>query len=968
MPKRIPLESKFNYLIGIDPAFEAWRALGTEWLTLQPESLISKTTSLNAFFVKYLHKMQIDKKPESIFSPEVHLPDLWSSLGLDGIGKQYARENQSNISDFLGWVLDTRINRNGVAGLKNPFPRVNVKRSGKVADITFAHAIRADDSLRDWHQLAVEWMSIQHSDVSNKRAAIDRFLVSYISGLNLERNPLLFLTKTTQKPGFEKVLIREKMRGESGAISASDEREASHVAAFVDWVLTEKLSFEDEHGNRIVPPQLHNPIQRGLRKGGAAPTESVKSPLSIRYIKELRTMLAEGPTFRDWNFAQTAFESFSHQGDWFIVDPQSIETCDPDCVWRERATTVRERSVLNLPQQVTEMWSPARAVALYIKLELPLRTFQVRMLDSGEADTWRYQEAESRGFKVSKSPLAKGTSKCPHQQGVFLKTPNQDGAVLYVNTNKTADIHKPENAKGYVIPWAHKEVLYWLERLRNWQERYNPIQEPTPWASLDHRHFGRTPPNPEFLAARGSACFLFRDASAEGEDRKKPLLNFAVDRLWYALLSCFETRCASRVETLEDGTPIRFIDPESRHVTYFPLHSLRVSLISYLILDLQLPLPVVSKLIAGHARIVMTLYYTKFGQAYMREILARAEGRVFEADQENHLRFLKDATFEAASTRLASISADGLKAALTNKSRAMFVVEDKGICPVGGGMCDIGGDVLGNQRTSSPIYSPVPGYPQERNCVRCRFFLTGPAFLPGMVAHFNALSYEAHETSERHNDFHEEVTLIENLRADCQEAGQLFTESRELERLAQRYGAEAESLGKLINDMQACNHLIGRSIQILEAEKRDGMALVAAGELQDVHTGFIETSSELHQLEVLCENAVIYPETDTRKPVLRRSQLLDCMLMANKMDPVMLKLSERQQHLVGNAVMELIQARAGSLKNALEYVEGMRRLSELGIVEDNVRTLASGIPAKELITSARSKQPLLKKIDPNAPR
>ena len=38
-----------------------------------------------------------------------------------------------------------------------------------------------------------------------------------------------------------------------------------------------------------------------------------------------------------------------------------------------------------------ELWCPASAVALYLKLELPLRTAQVRWLDSGEADLWRYQ-------------------------------------------------------------------------------------------------------------------------------------------------------------------------------------------------------------------------------------------------------------------------------------------------------------------------------------------------------------------------------------------------------------------------------------------------------------------------------------------------------------------------------------------------------------------------------------------------
>lgn len=37
---------------------------------------------------------------------------------------------------------------------------------------------------------------------------------------------------------------------------------------------------------------------------------------------------------------------------------------------------------------------------------------------------------------------------------------------------------------------------------------------------------------------------------------------------------------------------------------------------------------------------------------------------------------------------------------------------------------------------SKPYYSP--GLGGAKNCVRCRFFITGPAFLGGLVARFNA--------------------------------------------------------------------------------------------------------------------------------------------------------------------------------------------------------------------------------------
>ena len=59
---------------------------------------------------------------------------------------------------------------------------------------------------------------------------------------------------------------------------------------------------------------------------------------------------------------------------------------------------------------------------------------------------------------------------------------------LYINTNKTADRNKNEFERGYIIPWQNEEVLYWLEKLRNWQEKYNPIDKPTDCTTLLLKH------------------------------------------------------------------------------------------------------------------------------------------------------------------------------------------------------------------------------------------------------------------------------------------------------------------------------------------------------------------------------------------------------------------------------------------------------------------------------------------------
>jgi hypothetical protein len=431
--------------------------------------------------------------------------------------------------------------------------------------------------------------------------------------------------------------------------------------------------------------------------------------------------------------------------------------------------------------------------------------------------------------------------------------------------------------------------------------------------------------------------------------------------LWYKLLARLEQRCLDRGEMLDDGTPIRFVNPDPRTgQTYYPLHALRVSLISYLVLDLKLPLPVVSKLIAGHARIIMTLYYTKFGKQFMSEVMAEAERNALEAMQQNHRRFLMDATYEQVGRRFASLSEDAMRAAIGKPSAAAFVFEDKGICPVGGSMCDVGGEKL-NDNTAYSIYAAVPGYPSDRNCVRCRFFLSGPAFLPGLIAHFNTLSEKSHRQSGRYIDLQAKLKALEDHRYDCEQEGCPFTETREMERMGQRRDDAAHALGKLVNDMQATYYLIGRSLEIARSAENDGVQLVASGSITDLKVAIDEAQSELHQLETVCENAVIYTETDASYATIRRSQILDFMLCYNGMEPVFMRLSPEHQLLVGNALMTLIQARTGSLRGALEYAECRARLEDIGLIEetrDTIDRVVAGTPALAIIDAAHSDRPL----------
>jgi len=217
--------------------------------------------------------------------------------------------------------------------------------------------------------------------------------------------------------------------------------------------------------------------------------------------------------------------------------------------------------------------------------------------------------------------------------------------------------------------------------------------------------------------------------------------------------------------------------------------------------------------------------------------------------------------------------------------------------------------------------------------------------------------------AERYNRFTEQVTTLEEQRMESEAQGGLFTGTIDLEKKSALLEAETQTLDRWVTDLQSIQHLIKRCIDINKNAVKDGLQLVAAGTLFDIQTALTVTESELHSIEVQCRNAVIYPEIDGRQPTIRRSQLLDALLHANKKPLLFSRLSVEQQLQAGNAMMKLIEARAGSLENAVEFVEAQGRLKELGIVDgDLMATMTStgeqGVAISQILRDLRPKKSL----------
>ncbi|ATD10234.1 VPA1269 family protein [Pseudoalteromonas piscicida] len=824
----------------------------------------------------------------------------------------------------------------------------------------------------DWQKYAASWFALQTRALDPKRIAISFFVEHYLSqcapyAFHL---PHFFLGSNGHISSSEELVDLMKKRGIEDLNEQS--RRPNYICDFIDYII--EINFSTINNSGIKTPNVVNPFRKVKVKSNT--TETVRSPLPFKYILELREILCPsikyedkastiGRHFNDWRWYQKLTGkriSSGRSGDWFEVDEELVDKTDPDCVWREVTKSVGNRKV-----KVYQIWSPVRALILFIKLHLPLRAYQIKMLDSGEADTFRY---ESGNWILNENhDFARGNEKKPFSKGVFKKMfdriTNSHSTGLYINTNKTTDQHVYSQDIGYTIPWQNEEVLYWLEKLRNWQEKYNKIQCPTNCKSLHKKHT-ESSKSKEQLDAMGSICFLFRDASGIGDDRIKPIDLHSLKRPWYALLLHLENIIYSRGETLENGSRLRLVHDYSSTTnkgatTLFPIHSLRVGLITAYCLDSQLPIPVVSKLLAGHSRIMTTIYYNKLTPSVMAKKMSDAESELVEHSSESLRHFLNDASESQVMRQVAYNDESGLLNTISNRLPIAWESKAYGVCLAGGSSsktdeistlagCWNGGElIIDKERAASRVYGSVPNGPE--NCVRCRWFVTDVRYLNQLNGLFNQRSYLAHESAKLAAQIEIELEDLKDERYFAELEDKPFLKIEKFKELQRRYEKQKVESDEFTKDWIACFNLIKR---IMEIEEKRAFGdhkgkIVAVGDKSDIipRLKFIETNSELFQLSLLCEDAEFYPDlrdTLSKTPVLQKRSMSLCKaLVKSGSMPVFLEMDEKQQLLVGNALMrEMAKAlvpndKVAGFKIVADYLEAERYLLDAKLLKRGIK-------------------------------
>tara|TARA_R110001592_G_scaffold319321_1_gene596866 strand:- start:16160 stop:19399 length:3240 start_codon:yes stop_codon:yes gene_type:complete len=751
----------------------------------------------------------------------------------------------------------------------------------------------------------------------SKLSNLKNFIGAVVAPAGLRDEPGVLLSKDIPFPQNEYV--------EFVYSTGETQKRARHniCVGFLDWVMDEYCSDEDDEGVLTPLPDYRNPLKtilKGLldQLPTARPSESVKPVLPMNVILRGRTHLipSEAKTLKDLYKLHPFYDDC-----WVQIDPSLIDPSDPNCIYREVAIYRKGK--------VTQIWSPVKLIALYTLLNMPLRGQQILWLDSGEGDEYIpiWQDNKIQWIKNT-NKLA--TNK--RQQG-FIKKGSDDSYDSYITTNKTG-----RKIGGYSVPWMPESVAYWIIQLRDWQSKYNPLIELTPWTKVKLRQ--KT--NKKILKARGKQAFLFRDpASMACKDKVSPMFTTtAFTRSLPALLFNIQQPSEDLAQPVNGSS--------AQYKSKFSPHSLRVSLITAYIVDGGAPIHVISKLV-GHASLVMTIYYTKVGHLKMQQALGDAEKKAAEQNVDRIQDLILQKRLDEAKSELIATDRGVFDSLGADWPSAAYQVTSLGICPMGGAGCNEGGELL-VERTNEMTYSPVAaGYLGTRNCPRCRFFITGPAFLGGLQAIANEVMLEINVLRAEYHELEQEMQSLEDERYDIESSGYPFKNGNKLKKVTASYEEKAKKLDVLLCDFQNLYRLISQSIELLNKEDSGKNQLIVSDQYVEIGMQLSEQQSDFRLLAEVCSNSEIYTSSSASRALPLLSQMLDKLADTNGIAPSMFRLTEKQQLKAANQIVSLIMQRADNdwnladrLINGSIMLEDLEQNSQLSQLHKEIESIMHG--------------------------
>lgn len=585
-------------------------------------------------------------------------------------------------------------------------------------------------------------------------------------------------------------------------------------------------------------------------------------------------------------------------------------------------------------QSIVRVLNPVLPVLILWLSKVPNRNIEARMADSGEADELLPDVCLEKSidgfdrvratFRTNAHPLAKRKRR----QGAIrlIREGDREVVGLYATINKSqAGGHKDGTDRGREIPWEDAQLHMALYRTRLWQEAINPVDR---LLSRDQLKDRRMRPSDGLRGKMAGYAYLFRhlqDKNLSG--RLQPVTYSQLHYFFMDVLNEAEARMAERRR--QDSSPdapgsapqvVLTLDKMGRaERCAYSLHCMRVTGLNALV-EAGVPLWIISKFVAGHLSLVMTLYYIHTAPGGVINALAAVRQAM-----ENGA--LGRAAFEASNWTeeecAGRLVCDGpISASNGNQIPGFWWAAADGVCPNGATMCHVGGAVT----EGTKAYGPVEGGAQ--NCALCRFFITGPRFIPGQVAWINATLYKARRQALGLQALWIERRAPGNARRRVWYDDRIARAEAEISLTIRAIAARVRRLEKSI--------ALARLDETGQARKGDTPAeddlLITRMTPGDVRASLRE-ASKLGFLDEVARTAALIPELDIPEAQLERGALLDQLLDRDGFDAFLYRLPEALARAAGDAFVDGVRSLAPSGVEPHRFLddvaEGRSRLFEL---------------------------------------
>ena len=766
-----------------------------------------------------------------------------------------------------------------------------------------------------WLSFYEEWRGGLMLKSTKERNAAFTKLLSYLRIMDNASDPLHFLANDRKYTFWHFLNDNDVNNRRATALSMSD---------FTNWIIEGHLIDEDEDGGRtsIAFPLLTSK-EIGLVldtkfDSKPKPSESVKQAMPTKWLILCKQILSED----DYKWPKSQEKEY-------------IEFIDP------------------VTNQVELIWCPVSTYLYLIMCELPVRRIQVKSSDSGEGDTQVYSQKQQK-WQANPSPHAaywKRLGNKVSERGIIRKIFSQgkESVGIYINTNKTQDRAKGfSETSGYEIPWNNESIIKYAYELLAWQEKYNPVSGPKKYKDIP-KNIWSTRPTELVKEIIPDRFYLFRSPLNNSVD--SPSADWLLNRFWLALMDELERRLKAQGEDVSIITN-RATNGEPQSSIFTP-HGLRVTGLTAFV-ENGVPIDILSKIIAGHASILMTLYYIKHTPAHISEMLSSAQKKIEDNQQVDFSNWLKSTAWTDAQKYSIFNDEKTAKAIFENGVKSLWESNQLGVCPNAGTLCSIGGDLLRKAgKNGKDVYGPVSG--GSGNCVRCRFFISGKPWLIPLWLHGNKLLADSQKLSV---DVEQARTELEELykqrKSIAKEKGASFITSSlkaEIKSAEALLARKTETLDQKLCDAHATYRLV-ESIRCLantdfdksETNKYIPIRLVESTE----ETQFFE-QNKFRQQNLLVQAGRLYAHVRDIDLERERNHFIDkVMLNAGIMPITMGTLSEQE-----------VKSSSDALASYLAYKFTDQELNQLESNSVTLQDLGLRIEsAEQLIGIAKSRTKL----------